>query len=88
MIPYIPSNKYNLHTYLHSIMVLVPEATAGEEDLLIGGFNCCQVLSFRKDRDDLNDAYHLKLEENERAADERTAKKRKKGRGLHIRKED
>ena len=69
-------------------MVLVPEATAGEEDLLIGGFNCCQVLSFRKDRDDLNDAYHLKLEENERAADERTAKKRKKGRGLHIRKED
>jgi hypothetical protein len=37
-----------------------------------------QVLSYRKERDDLNEAYHQKLEENERAAEERTAKKRKK----------
>jgi hypothetical protein len=38
----------------------------------------CQVLGYRKERDDLNEAYHQKLEENERAAEERTAKKRKK----------
>jgi len=36
------------------------------------------VLGYRKERDDLNEAYHLKLEENERAAEERTAKKRQK----------
>ena len=35
-------------------------------------------LGRRKDRDDMNDAYHQKLEENEKAAEERTAKKRAK----------
>ena len=32
----------------------------------------------RKVRDELNEAYHLKLDENQRLADEKTAKKRKK----------
>ncbi len=36
------------------------------------------VLSARKEKDDLNDAYHQKLAENERVAEERTAKKRGK----------
>ena len=35
-------------------------------------------LGKRKDRDDMNEAYHQKLEENEKAAEERTAKKRAK----------
>jgi hypothetical protein len=43
-----------------------------------------QVLGYRKERDDLNEAYHLKLEENERAAEERTAKKRQKEKRLKI----
>jgi hypothetical protein len=43
-----------------------------------------QVLGYRKERDDLNEAYHLKLEENERAAEERTAKKRQKEKMLKI----
>merc|ERR550519_1781864 len=36
------------------------------------------ILHARKMRDDLNEAYHQKLEENQRLADEKTAKKRKK----------
>ncbi len=36
------------------------------------------VLSGRKEKDDLNEAYHQKLAENERVAEERTAKKRQK----------
>ena len=36
------------------------------------------ILGYRKRRDDLNAAYHEKLEENEKAAEERTAKKREK----------
>ena len=35
-------------------------------------------LGIRKDKLDMNEAYHLKIEENEKAADERTAKKRQK----------
>ena len=35
-------------------------------------------LGKRKDRDDMNEAYHIKLAENEKAAEERTAKKRAK----------
>ena len=37
-----------------------------------------QVLGQRQDRDELNAAYQAKLEENEKMAEERTAKKRKK----------
>jgi len=37
-----------------------------------------QVLGERLERDDLNEAYHAKLEENQKLADEKTAKKRKK----------
>ncbi len=36
------------------------------------------VLQARKERDDLDEAYQQKLRENERQAEERTAKKRKK----------
>ena len=36
------------------------------------------VLSAKKEKEDLNDAYHQKLAENERLAEERTAKKRQK----------
>ena len=35
-------------------------------------------LGKRKDRDDMNEAYHQKLEENEKAAEDRTSKKRAK----------
>merc|ERR1712241_185625 len=35
-------------------------------------------LGKRKDRDDMNEAYHIKLAENEKAAEDRTAKKRAK----------
>merc|ERR1719361_3382231 len=35
-------------------------------------------LGIRKDKLDMNEAYHLKIEENEKSADERTAKKRQK----------
>merc|ERR1711997_1308600 len=35
-------------------------------------------LGRRKDKLDMNDAYHQKIEENEKAANERTAKKREK----------
>merc|ERR1719249_122508 len=37
-----------------------------------------QVLGERLERDELNEAYHAKLEENQKMADEKTAKKRKK----------
>ena len=37
-----------------------------------------KILTARADRDELNEAYHLKLEENEKMAMERTEKKRKK----------
>merc|ERR1711874_803063 len=37
-----------------------------------------RILHARKVRDELNEAYHLKLDENQRLADEKTAKKRKK----------
>jgi len=37
-----------------------------------------KILGSRKARDELNEAYHLKLEENQRLAEEKTAKKRKK----------
>ena len=37
-----------------------------------------KVLTGRKEKDDLNDAYHQKLAENQRLADEKTAKKRAK----------
>lgn len=37
-----------------------------------------KVLTGRKEKDDLNDAYHQKLAENERLAEEKTAKKRAK----------
>merc|ERR1711915_7811 len=36
------------------------------------------VLGYRRMRDELNEAYHQKLEENEKAAEDRTAKKREK----------
>merc|ERR1711972_260023 len=36
------------------------------------------ILGYRKKRDELNAAYHEKLEENEKAAEEKTAKKREK----------
>ena len=35
-------------------------------------------MGYRKKRDELNAAYHEKLEENEKAAEEKTAKKREK----------
>ena len=41
-------------------------------------FDRQKELGRRKDRDDSNDAYHLKLQENEKASEERTAKKRAK----------
>jgi len=37
-----------------------------------------KVMDERKSKEDLNEAYHAKLEENEREAEERTAKKRAK----------
>lgn len=40
--------------------------------------NRLKVLSIRKDKEDLNEAYHVKLKENEKIAEERTAKKRDK----------
>ncbi|XP_023339704.1 PRKR-interacting protein 1 homolog [Eurytemora carolleeae] len=40
--------------------------------------NRMKILTARADRDELNEAYHLKLEENEKLAMERTEKKRKK----------
>merc|ERR1719410_1491828 len=36
------------------------------------------ILNYRKIRDDLNEAFHQKLEDNEKAAEEKTAKKRQK----------
>merc|ERR1712048_1089389 len=36
------------------------------------------IMGYRKMRDDLNSAYHQKLEENEKASEEKTAKKREK----------
>ena len=41
-------------------------------------FSHLQVLTEQADKRDLNDAYHQKLAENERLAEERTAKKRAK----------
>ncbi len=41
-------------------------------------FSFCQVLGQRNDRDELDSAFQDKLEENEKMADDRTAKKRKK----------
>ena len=60
---------------------LFPEETKNQDCFLTILLRVCvyQVLGYRKERDDLNEAYHQKLEENERAAEERTAKKRKKG---------
>merc|ERR1711972_1169951 len=40
--------------------------------------NRMAILGYRKKRDELNAAYHEKLEENKKSADEKTAKKRKK----------
>merc|ERR1712018_227059 len=37
-----------------------------------------KVMDEKKSKEDLNEAYHAKLEENEREAEERTAKKRAK----------
>merc|ERR1712107_247957 len=36
------------------------------------------IMGYRKMMDDLNSAYHQKLEENEKASEEKTAKKREK----------
>ena len=41
-------------------------------------FDRQKELGRRKDRDDMNEAYHLKLTENEKASEEKTAKKRAK----------
>jgi len=40
--------------------------------------NRMKILGEREDRDELNDAYHAKLQENQKMADEKTNKKRKK----------
>merc|ERR1712200_74508 len=40
--------------------------------------NRLKILGARQERDELNEAYHQKLEENQKMADERTEKKRKK----------
>jgi len=40
--------------------------------------NRLKILGARQDRDDLNDAFHQKLEENQKQADQKTEKKRKK----------
>ena len=39
---------------------------------------CFKVLGERLEMDELNEAYHAKLQENQKMADEKTAKKRKK----------
>jgi len=40
--------------------------------------NRLKILGARQDRNDLNDAFHQKLEENQKQADQKTEKKRKK----------